>query len=128
MPVTDNHLVTHQWIRELRRTRKVPKIAVQFRVPDKENVKLGRYGPDKMTVKASEAIGIVSKHEASFGLEVILPRKVQPKEILKFYTPPKVTGWRYWPDAKGTKPCPCPYCQRGLPYSRRIREQFNDDH
>lgn len=126
MPVMQDHLVTHQWSRELRRFRKVPKIAVQFCIPDKEVVSVGAYNADEMKVAASEAIGIVKEHEAPFGLEVIIPRKIRSKEIMKFYTPPKVVGWRYWPEARGHKPCPCSFCQRGMPYSKKLREQFDD--
>jgi len=127
MPVLKDHLVTHQWMRDLRRFRKVPKIAVQFRVPDKETVYVGRYDDEKTSVSATKASEIVSRHKAPFGLEVVIPRKIFPKEIMKFYTPPKIVGWRYWPEAKGHKPCPCYICQRGLPYSRKINERYNDD-
>jgi len=53
-----------------------------------------------------------------------IARKIKPQEIIKIYQPPKVTGWRYYPDAHGSKPCGCEYCQLGQPYSRNIRERF----
>lgn len=126
MPVLKNHLITHQWTRELRRTRKTPKIAIQFRISDREKVLVGRYNGDKLDVDASKAVDIVSKHNAPFGLEVIVPRKIFPKEVSKVYTPPKVVGWRYWPEAKGNKPCPCFYCQSGSPFGRKNNEKYND--
>ena len=128
MPVMRDHLTTHQWNRELRRFRKVPKVVVQFRIPDRDMVSVGAYNSEKIKVTASEAIGIVREHQAPFGLEVIVPRKISSKEIMKFYTPPKVVGWRYWPESHGHKPCPCPFCQKGMPYSKKLREKFDDEY
>lgn len=32
-----------------------------------------------------------------------------------------IVGWRYYPKAHGKKPCACLYCQRGEPFSRRLK-------
>lgn len=124
MPVLTNHLATHQWLRELRRRRKVPMMAVQFRVPGEEPVHIGRYNEEHLQTTAAQAAAIARLHQAPFGLEVILSGPVSPRAIVRFYVPPKIVGWRYAPQARGREPCPCPYCQRGLPFSQRIRRRY----
>ncbi|MEL7535574.1 MAG: hypothetical protein AAFZ58_06305 [Pseudomonadota bacterium] len=123
MPVLEDHLLTHQWLRELRRHRNVPMLAVQFRVPDSELVKVGRFDGIHLDATASQAVAIIRQHEAPFGLQVIFSRKIKPTEITRIYSPPKIVGWRYWPESRGAEPCPCAYFQRGLAYSRRIRQR-----
>ena len=125
-PQTENFVVNHQWIRELRRFRGANLMAVRFRILDTETVLLGRYNENHVEFSASAAIGTVREHNAPLGLEVIVPRSIKPKELQNFYVPPKVTGWRYSPNAKGKKPCGCAYCQRGEPYSKAIREAYNE--
>jgi len=123
MPVMKDYTATHQWMRELRRFNKVPHKAVQFRIKDSEIVSIGRFNSESLDVTASIAVAIISRHKAPFGLEVVIPRAIKTSEIMKFYTPPKTVGWRYWPEAHGTEPCRCDYCLRGEPYSRRLMEQ-----
>jgi hypothetical protein len=123
-PVTENFIVTHQWMRELRRLRGQSLLAARIRVNDAEPVLLGKYNGEHIEVSAAQAIGIVRAHHDPLGLEVILPRSVKGKEIESFYRPPKVTGWRYYPAARGRKPCGCPYCQRSEPFGKRIRDAY----
>lgn len=125
-PQTENFVVNHQWMRELRRFRGTNIIAARFRLPDTELVLLGRYNDVHLEVSASEAIGITREHKSPLGLEAIVLRSILKKELLSIYHPPKVTGWRYYPEAKGKQPCGCPYCQRGEPYSRAIREKYRN--
>ena len=124
-PQTENFVVNHQWMRELRRFRGVSIIGVRFRIPDNERVWLGKYNAEHIDVAASEAVGIARQHTDPLGLEVIIPRPVRAKEIESIYSPPKVSGWRYYPGAKGRKPCGCPYCQRGEPYSKNLRRRYD---
>jgi hypothetical protein len=126
-PLTENFVVSHQWMRELRRHRGQSLLAARIRLNDAELVLLGKFNKDPIEVTASRAIGIVRQHLDPLGLEVILPRSVRPKEIESLYRPPKVVGWRYYPAARGRRPCDCPYCQRGEPFSRRIRESYEQD-
>lgn len=126
-PQTENYLVNHQWMRELRRRQGQNLLAARIRIPDKESVLIGKYNEEHLKVTASEAIAIARQHSDPMGIEVIIKRKIMPKEIIGFYKPPRITGWRYHPNAKGTKPCGCPYCQRGEPYSQRIQRAYKDD-
>jgi hypothetical protein len=123
-PLTENFVVSHQWMRELRRRKGRELLAARIRLRDAEPVLLGKYNEDHIEVTAARAIGIVRQHHDPMGLQVILLRAVKRKEIESFYRPPKVVGWRYYPAARGRNPCGCPYCQRGEPFSRRIREAY----
>jgi hypothetical protein len=123
-PLTENFLVSHQWMRELRRRRGQAILAARIRIDDAEPVVLGKYNEPHMQVRAAEAIGIVREHTDPLGLQVILPRSVRPKEIESVYRPPKVVGWRYYPAPRGRRPCGCPYCQKGEPFGRRIRDAY----
>jgi len=121
-PLTENFVVSHQWMRELRRGRGQNLLAARIRIDDGEMVLLGKYNGEHMEVRAADAIGIVREHVDPLGLEVILPRSVKPKEIEALYRPPKVTGWRFYPAARGRRPCTCDYCQKGEPFGRRLRD------
>jgi hypothetical protein len=121
-PQTENFVVSHQWMRELRRRAGQTLLAARIRIGDGEAVFIGKYGEEHLRVSAAKAIGITRSHTDPLGLEVIIPRSIKPKEILAFYKPPKVVGWRYYPGARGRKPCGCRYCQRGEPFGRRLRD------
>jgi hypothetical protein len=123
-PVTVNYYYTHQWNREVLRLENLPRLAARIRIHDEELVYIGKYNEKHQRVKASEAIKIMLEHTAPEGLEVILPRKVMPKEITRVYKPNRNVGWRYYPGSNGKKPCGCSYCQRGLPYSRKLQDLY----
>jgi len=112
MPVLPNYYVSHEWLRELRRRGRPPRVAVDFVVPDEEPVLVGHYtrAHDEMT--AAQASALIMRAEDPLGYEVVLPRAVTP-EIRRTRAVPQVVGWRYWPEARGRLPCPCPICQRG---------------
>ena len=114
-------------MRELRRQRGQQLLAARIRLNDGERVLLGKYNEDHIEVTAARAIGIVRQHHDPMGLQVVLPRSVSRKEIESFYRPAKVVGWRYYPAARGRSPCGCPYCQRGEPFGRRIREAYEQN-
>ncbi|HEY3744262.1 MAG TPA: hypothetical protein VGL53_30675 [Bryobacteraceae bacterium] len=114
VPVTANFAVTHQWARELKRRGVRTQICVQFKIPSDELVWIGKYNREKLEMAASAAAGAVLAHTDPMGLEVIIPRKIMPKEITRLYPAPQITGWRYSPGAKGKKPfCRCKFCNRG---------------
>jgi hypothetical protein len=123
-PQTESFVVSHQWMRELKRFRGVSYVAVRFRIPDAERVWIGKYNDEHINVSASEAVGIARAHVEPLGLEVIIPRPIRKREVESIYAPPKANGWRYYPAAKGKKPCGCPYCQRGEPFSKDIRQRY----
>src|SRR5882762_6662817 len=125
LPVTRKFAVTHQWSRELKRRGVRSFVCVQFRVPNDELVSVGMYNSEKLSMTAAEAVLTVEEHTAPMGLEVILPRRVLPKEIVRMYPAPRLVGWRYYPAAKGRPPfCCCWYCNRGeIRAQRLIRDE-----
>lgn len=125
MPVVPNFSTTHQWARELKRRPIRTLICVQFKISDDERVLVGKYNGEKLEMTAAEALGAVFEHTDPRGLEVIIPRKITPKEITRAYLAPRVTGWRYYPGAKGRPPfCHCKWCNSGeIRAQRLIREE-----
>ena len=124
MPVTTDYYVSHQWLRELKRRGHRTLVGVYFRIADDQPVVVGRYNADHADLTAAEAVGVIFHTEGSEGFEVIIPRKIEPGEIHRIKSLPQVTGWRYYPEAKGKKPCGCPYCTKGDIKSKRIREAY----
>ncbi len=123
-PVIEDYYGTHQWHREVQRARNIPKLVARIKIPDDQKVFIGKYNEDHIEVTASQAIGIAREHNDPIGLEVIIPRAIKAGEVQKIYKPPKMVGWRYHPSAKGTKPCGCPYCQKGEPFSKKLRDAY----
>ena len=123
-PQVENFVVSHQWMRELRRFRRHRIVGVRFRIPDGERVWIGKFNAEHVQVAAAEAVGIARQHADPLGLQVVIPRPIRPKEIESVYVPLKVSGWRYYPTAKGRQPCGCSYCQRGEPFSRKLRQAY----
>lgn len=124
-PVLRDFQVSHQWLRELKR-RGIRTIgAVQFRIPDKEQVLVGRYNEEPLAVTAARAVKVFMAHSTGLGLQILVLRRIEAKEIMRCYVPTQVIGWRYHPDAHGKPPfCGCDYCQRGLIKNRKIREKY----
>ncbi|HWA01515.1 MAG TPA: hypothetical protein VG841_14500 [Caulobacterales bacterium] len=124
-PVLESHTLTHQWTREVLKWRRQPLIAVYFRVPDNEPVLCGRFANPACAISAAEAVRVIRNHiEDPRGFEVIVQRAVAPREIHRIAPVRGVIGWRHYPDAHGCKPCGCPYCQRGEPNSRKLRQRY----
>jgi hypothetical protein len=138
MPVTRNFYISHQWLRELRRLGGGTIVAVYFRVRDDEPVEVGHYDSLHRTMTAAEAAGLLMAAEtrdpaaerardraskavrgggrlpsSPEGYQVIIPRRIEPREIVRVKALPQVVGWRYKPGANGTPPCTCICCSRG---------------
>jgi hypothetical protein len=124
MPVLRNFFVSHQWLRELKRGRTGPIVGVYFRIPDEQEVWMAHYRNAHQQMTAAEAAGVLLHTEASEGFEVIIPRKILPKEIHRIRALRQVIGWRYYPGAHGRKPCGCPYCQRSLYGAKKLRQAY----
>jgi hypothetical protein len=124
MPVLPNFSATHQWARELKRRPIRSLVCVQFRIPDEEPVLVGPYNGEKLEMTAAEAIHAILSHTNPMGLEVLIRRRIDRKEITRTYPAPRITGWRYYPNAKGKPPfCHCKWCNRGeIRAQRLIRE------
>ena len=127
MPVLRDYFASHSWLRELRRTSGQELQAVHFRVADEEPIWIGHYGKPKVETTVGEAIGALMRLQDVRGHELVLPRAVKAAEVHAIRKVRQVIGWRFKPDAKGTKPCGCRYCLRGEAFSRRLRTDEPDD-
>jgi hypothetical protein len=127
MPILQNFVVTHQWLRELRRRGQRAYCGVYFRIPDHEIVSVGHYARDHVETSAAAAVGIIMKADDPLGMQIKIKRRIGANEIVKIRPLPQVIGWRYFPKAHHRKPCCCPACvQRGQPFSRKLREEWGN--
>lgn len=123
LPVLPNYFVSHQWMRELRKWGKGPLIGVYFRIPDDDNVLVGRYNMPHQQMTADQVVASFLTHDASeiLGYEVIIPHAITPESIHRIRYLGKPIGWRHFPGAHGRQPCGCGWCSRGEYNSRRFR-------
>ena len=125
MPVMPNFVASHQWLRELKRRGDRTMSGVYFRVPDDEPVLFGHYSQTPVPVSAAQAAGAILNAPDPLGMQIVVPRKVLAKEIVRVRPLPQTLGWRYYPKAHGVKPCGCPACVgRGDIKARKLREAF----
>lgn len=124
VPVTRSFYLSHQWLRELKRRSGRSIMAVYFRVPDDELVWVGHYNQAHRRMTAAAAAAVFMAAENREGWEVVIPRRIEAREIQRTKVLPQVLGWRYFPEAKGKRPCPCEYCTRGEYGARRLRARF----
>jgi hypothetical protein len=124
MPVTPNFQVSHQWVREMKQWQGGPMVGVYFRIPDSEMVWVGRYNEQHHQMTAAQAAAHIMSHTTMTGIQVIIPRRIVPREILRIRNLRPLVGWRHYPDAHGKRPWACPCCQRDAYGSRKIREKY----
>ena len=84
MPVTPSFQVTHQWVRELKQWRRGTMVGIYFRISDSELVWIGRYNEEHKQMTAAEAAAHVMAQTTMTGVQVIIPRRIIPKEIVRF--------------------------------------------
>lgn len=126
MPVVQDHFVSHQWLRELRRNGARVLVGVYFRLPAEEIVWAGRYNKPHQRMPLGRAIGELAALSDPLGYEMFIERKIAPREITKIRHLPQKVGWRHYPHAHGKQPCGCPACQpRGAIKSRSIRDRYD---
>ena len=109
VPVTDDFLVSHQWLRELRRSGQRTVCAVYFRIPDEALVRVGHYNGPHQSMTAAQTVAFFRAPNRQ-GYEAQIGRKIQPREIYKVRTVRQITGWRYCPDAHERTFCGCMVC------------------
>lgn len=125
MPVTPNFVLTHQWLRELKRRGQRTIWGVYLRVPDATPVWMGRYNELHQQMTAAEALAQLLCTHMTTGFEVLIPRAIESGEVRAVRRLPQTLGWRYFPASHGAKPCGCPACQaRGEIRSQRIRRAW----
>ena len=98
-----------------------------MKIPDEEEVLVGRYSEEPIEVTAAQAAKVFMDHPTGLGLQVLIRRRIEAKEISRTYVPTQIVGWRYSPEAHGKPPfCGCEFCQRGLIKNRKLREKYED--
>ncbi|MCG8443410.1 MAG: hypothetical protein MI723_16525 [Caulobacterales bacterium] len=126
-PVLESYELTHQWARELKRLGAHALAAATVRVPDGEPVMARHFRQAPAEMTAAEAVGLIRAQPDPRGYEIIVPRRITPREIVRVRTLPKAIGWRYAPEEKDADryPCDCPVCApRGEVKARRYRDRI----
>ncbi|MBM3528651.1 MAG: hypothetical protein FJX62_11200 [Alphaproteobacteria bacterium] len=131
-PVLPNFVVTHQWLRELKRSHVLTDgrsartmHGVYFRIADDEPVQFGRYNDPPVTLPAARAVGAFMAAPDPLGFEIVVPRRITAKEIHRIRKLPQNMGWRYSPTNRTRWFCGCPMCNpSGGINARRKREQW----
>lgn len=129
VPVMPDFQVSYQWLRELKR-RGIRTIgAIHFKIPDDEPVRVGHFSEDHLDMTAAQAVKTFREHTTGFGLQVLIPRRIEAKEITRTTVPTQIVGWRYFPGSHGKPPfCGCSYCQRGMIKNRKLREKYRAEY
>ena len=128
VPVTRNFYISHQWLRELKRSNRGPIAGIYFRIPDVQLVWVGHYNQAHRWMTAAEAVKEFTQATDAQGWEVVIPRRIEAAELHRVRSLPQVVGWRYFPEAKGKPPfCTCAFCIRGDYGARRLRERLGAD-
>ncbi len=128
-PVLDSYTLTHSWARELKRWGRSTLAAFTFRVDDGEPVYVRHFSNEALLSTAAEAVGLVRAAPDPRGYEIMLPRRIEASEIVRWRVLPKAIGWRYWPAAKNLpmRLCDCPCClPRGEVRAQRYRERVRE--
>lgn len=128
MPMMPSYVLSHQWLRELRRGGQRLIVAVHFRISDDELVRVGHYSSAGTEMTAAEAVSMILHAEDARGYEILVPRPIVPAELHRVRHVRQVTGWRYHPNAHGRRPCACPACLgRGEYKAADLRRRLSND-
>lgn len=126
MPVLPDFYISHQWLRELKRSGARTFVGVYFKIPSSEMVYAGKYNERHRHIFLGEAIREIMEIEDPLGYELILNRKIEPKEILRVKHLPQTLGWRYFPESHNKNPCNCEYCLKGTIKGKRTWNRLNN--
>lgn len=126
MPVMQDYYISHQWLRELKRQGHNTIIGIYFRIPDGEPVWFGKYNADHIRMNAGAAIKAIMDADNQEGFEVIVPRGILAKEIIRTKHIRQIVGWRYYPGAHGRQ-CLCPVCIGDGARAKRLRQDRKND-
>lgn len=126
MPVLRDHFISHQWLRELKRSGVRTLVGVYFKLPSEEVVWAGKYNEPHQPIALGLAVRQLMDLVDPLGYEMFIQRKITASEITSVRNLPQKIGWRYQPHAHGKKPCGCPAClPRGSYGGRRIRDEMS---
>lgn len=74
MPVLLSFFVSNQWLRELRRRGSSPLLAVDFVIPDDEQVLAGHYAIEPQSLTAAEAAALIMHADDPRGYQIVVTR------------------------------------------------------
>jgi hypothetical protein len=125
MPVLPDYYTSHQWLRELRRWKTGPLVAIYFRLDDDEIVECGPYWQAHRSLSVVEAVRLFRQQlEETQGWEIIVSRSITSGEIHKVRALSQTLGWRYSPGVRSRPWCNFPVCvSRGEFNSSKKRER-----
>ena len=124
MPVLPDFYISHQWLRELKRFGAKSIVGIYFKVDSSELVYAGKFSEQHKQITLGKAIKEVMSLQDPLGYELIIDRKIEPKEIINIKSLPHNIGWRYLPGSNGTIPCTCEYFLRGRIKGKRMKESI----
>jgi hypothetical protein len=127
MPVLPDFYVSHQWLRELKRWGAKTFVGVYFKIDSSEMVYTGRYNRQHKHITLGAAIREIMDIDDPLGYELIINRKIGPKEITKIRHLPQKLGWRYFPESHNNKPCSCEYCLKGTMNGKKTWKKLNSE-
>jgi hypothetical protein len=94
-PVLPTLEATFHWMREVAGPGTGRRgAAVQFRLADTEPVLVGVYGNSHLAMTAAEAVGMFLAAPWPRGMQVLVPRAIEPTEITRVRRVPRFIGWR----------------------------------
>jgi hypothetical protein len=117
-PVLRDAESTFHWMRELAGPGRGRRgTAVQFRLPDSEQVLVGTFHDVHQVMTAAEAVAAFMRAAPGpRGMQVLVPRAIAPREITGVRAVPSFIGWRYTPFSPRAKPPPV---ERPSPAARK---------
>jgi hypothetical protein len=128
LPILPSYVISHQWLRELKRGGQRTIAAVDFRIPDPTPVLVGHYAQPARQLTAAQAAGLIAAQPDPRGYQLLVPRPITRRELHRVRRLPQALGWRYQPDAHGRPPCPCPVClPPGSFKAGRLRRRLDPD-
>jgi hypothetical protein len=75
MPMTTDFYISHQWLRELKRSGTRTNVGAYFRIPDDQPVRVGHSNQSHAEMSANEAAGLIFKLPNAEGYEVAILAK-----------------------------------------------------
>lgn len=121
VPVLPDFQATFGWLRELKRRGYREAVAVQFSLPDAELVSVARFDREPESMTAAQAVAAFMTLPDPRGWEVVVGRKIELRKLHGVRRLRQVTGWRYFPEAKGRPPI---WPQPGTPMAARTRARI----
>lgn len=111
MPVSQDFLGSHQWLRELKRRGIKTYVGIYFKLKSAEEVWYGPYNEEPKKGKLGEGILDFLDKDDHLGYEFMIDRKIEASEIVKVRNLPQGIGWRYYPESHAREAlCKCPVC------------------